>query len=93
MNHIEPLTLPMTFEEYLRKKYENLLVESVKEIRCEGYFDYKEENGYAFVNVSNEFPIMPIKILRNEGFSIRYLIRKRRYPGMYFWSGTVFVNR
>ena len=66
---------------YLKKNYEDSLVHSVKHLRWIGYFNYSSENKYSFLDVSKEFANLPHQILSQEGFCVRYLIRKNKFPG------------
>ena len=67
------------FPEQIISMYEKKLLESVQSTAMFGYVDIKE-NGYAFVNVSREFVENVLTVLENEGFKLRWMIRKERYP-------------
>ena len=72
------------FREYIVEQYETDLIKSVQNVRSEGYFNFKEENGYCFLKVSSNYARKSVPILEHEGFCLRRMIRKYRYPGIYF---------
>ena len=65
----------------IKERYSAKILESIEHISCEGYFDFKEENGYAFLNVSRDLATSPLKLLKDDSFGLRYMIRKNKYPG------------
>ena len=44
-------------------------------------FEFKYDNGYGFVTVSEEFAELAEEIMSHEGFRLRYTIKKKKYPG------------
>ena len=61
-------------------KHKEEMFKAIKSVKCEGCFDYCE-NGYCFLSVSADFAHCVAPIMKEEGFTIRYQIRKNRFPG------------
>ena len=60
------------------EKYTFPVLNSVKNVKCEGSFGYNEENGFAFMSVSADFAKKSYKV---PNFPVRYTIRKNKFPG------------
>ena len=48
----------------------------------EGELEFTLKNSYAFVSVSTKFASRAENIMKHEGFSLRYMIRKKKFPGI-----------
>ena len=77
----ETMNSKLSYPAYIKENYKDHLLQSVKSIPCDGYFDFKCDNGYAFLNVDRKLATSALSGLRKEGFSLRYIIRKQKYPG------------
>ena len=69
-----------SYARWIRDKYKEEMLQAIKEVKCEGCFDFGE-NGYCFLSVSADFAYRVSKILQKEGFGVRYQIRKNKFPG------------
>ena len=69
-----------SYAKWIRDKYKVEMLNAIKEVKCEGCFDFGE-NGYCFLSVSADFAYRVSKIMQKEGFGVRYQIRKNRFPG------------
>ena len=72
----------LSFTKHIEQNYKQKILQSIQNIPCKGYFDFKVDNGYAFLNVSRNFASYLKKVLKKEGFKLRYMIRKWKYPGI-----------
>ena len=68
---------------YIKETYRKSILQSIQSVPCEGYFDFKAANGYAFLHVEKEFANASLTVLKDEGFSLRYMIRKNKCPGIH----------
>ena len=63
------------------------LLQAIQKIECEGSFEWRKDNGYAFLSVSSELGFLSLlPALYAKGFRVRWTIRKKRFPAAY---GTV----
>ena len=68
-------------EEDILTNFSSSLLQAVEKIACEGRFQWRRDNGYAFLGVSNQFGFESLLPgLYEKGFRVRWNIRKRRYP-------------
>jgi hypothetical protein len=49
-----------------------------------GRYGFNSKNSYAFISVTCQFARTAERIMKQEGFCLRYLIRKNKFPGIYF---------
>ena len=69
------------FEQTVLPEFIPSLLQAVKNIECVGKFQWRKDNGYAFVSVSNQFGFQSLLPgLYAKGFRVRWTIKKRRYP-------------
>lgn len=68
----------MNYPGTIVEKYGLPIMDSVKNIKCEGSFGYNPDNGFAFMSVSPDFALKSFKV---PNFAVRYTVRKNKFPG------------
>ena len=72
------------FADRIKERYEKEMLEAIKDVPCEGTFDYKSDNGFAYLNVDRGFGFNCAFVMRKMGFRVRYNIFKNMDPGNTF---------
>jgi hypothetical protein len=71
----------VNFQQTILPDYIPNLLQAIKNIECVGRFEWRKDNGYAFLSVSNQFGFKSLLPgLFERGFRVRWTIRKRRTP-------------
>lgn len=74
----------LDFGKRIERRYGSELMKVTEGIEWTGSFEYKKDNGFAFINVDNNIGFQCESVLKNEDFKVRYTIRKNKFPGKTF---------